>query len=508
MKEHEQSTIDIPVQERIVTDYLCYSFSIPIILSVVLIFILVFVSGLKFSFLHPEAKDGMWCGIDNSVYGNFSNLKKQNLLAASGKCIKDNDCNGVKLFSFCIPSDKIELINADMLFKVAFDFCKYWKLAICMFAGILLLAFPIYLVCSKIIGFVILSLSILLFIFSVVLSVLHIRNIYVVSIFAVIDILVLKFVFSLKPMIQIFNPLVSVSTNIFMKAKTVFLASLFIIVTTLLTIMISIFGILFTLGIGKPNVHLFKLTFVRDNSFKITIVLFWIIGHWMVKFFLSLTKTVVSYIVSSGFFKRDISSFFHVCLLMIKYHSGTLLFGSFIDSIIGNLSIIYNLFKHTIPKTKNTFVRAILKCISFVFFLLVRLIGESNQLSFTFTAMKGFSFWDGCQEAKDVLRIDSIFNIDLFLKIVFSFSKFMLFLISFIGTYLYAIRLDLFIPIIPALLISILSYFGLYSIDIVIETSCKTLLLCVFEDANDQGKYTPKELEDLLHCIEEKIKVL
>ena len=81
----------------------------------------------------------------------------------------------------------------------------------------------------------------------------------------------------------------------------------------------------------------------------------------------------------------------------------------------------------------------------------------------------------------------------------------MLFWISFIGTYLHAVRIDLFIPIIPALLISILSYFGLYSIDIVIETSCKTLLLCVFEDANDHEKYTPKELEDLLHCIEEKI---
>ena len=183
---------------------------------------------------------------------------------------------------------------------MAFGFCKYWKLAICMFAGFLLLAFPIYLVCSKIIGFIFFSLSILLFIFSVALSILHIRNLYVVSIFAVIDILVLKFVFSLKPLIQIFNHLVCVSTNIFMKAKTVFLTSLFIIVTTLLTIM-TIFGILFALGIENPNVHLFKLTFIRDNSFKITMFLFLILGHWMVKFFLLLTKTAVSYIVSSGY---------------------------------------------------------------------------------------------------------------------------------------------------------------------------------------------------------------
>ena len=85
-----------------------------------------------------------------------------------------------------------------------------------------------------------------------------------------------------------------------MKAKTVFLTSLFIIVTTLLTIM-TIFGILFALGIENPNVHLFKLTFIRDNSFKITMFLFLILGHWMVKFFLLLTKTAVSYIVSSGY---------------------------------------------------------------------------------------------------------------------------------------------------------------------------------------------------------------
>ena len=499
---------ELPVKNRVVTDHICSFFSKPIFLSILFVFLLVVIFGNQFSFLHPPDSKGFRCGLDNSKFTgsvNNSDFRNKSILSYSQECI--SFCDGKLFFSLCIPSKKSHLKKSSLPFKVASDFYQYWKFALFLIVISLTLSFPIYFACAKLTCFF--TVLQCIFVMSFAAFSLH-RSISqrshlisaLVLLFAISS---LVFFFFIKTKLQVIFPVISESFHIFSKSRTVLFAPLFILSSSSALLLLVALGLLFSSGVGVPVFDSGNIRLQRHSSLFATFLLFALLGLWMLLFVVHLARASVSLAASSAFFHQSVPSFWSAMRVILRFHSGTLLFGSFALLLLGNVSALLLFLRRSLSGARSSFARASCRCLLSLCACAARVAGEVNSLAFVFTAMKGTSFWDSCGEAAAALRIVSVLSVEATLKSLFFRAKVLVTAFAAIAMWLRTRGMGLAAPSVPVLAVALAVYAGTEAVGAGLAASCETTLMCLYEDALGGCVHSPQNLMDLTEWIRDKI---
>lgn len=491
MKDQLEFNNDYPGDRGIITDNLCYHFSVPIFIAVLFVFFGVLITGFKFSFMHPENEKGFRCGINNDVYGaidhDFTHFPYVILNGSNRYC--SNACTVRKFFRYCIPTDAKNIKKLPYKFKLVDDFLSYWKYIVIFSAVVIVLSIPVYLICAKLTS-IIFTLSIFLSILlTAITSVFAIKYKFYSSFSYLLTLtfgLIILFVYFRKN-IRAISPMVSVSVDYFKRVPSILLVAPILILGGLFAFFFVVFGYLFSRGVGDAVVTGNRMTIESHGSLVWTIILFILAGQWFYEFLRTLLRMAVARIVCHLYFQKQPPRLSESILHILKYHTGTVFLGSFVIYLLSDLVYLLQRLRKYAEKIENRFVRFIIKCITTCFILITKIAGDINRLSFVFTALKGVSFWDSCKWALDAVTDVNfaateviVFRIFWFVKIsiVLTFSAIAYFISSYIGLF-YS---SLFVAIVY---ISI--FYIVDSVETVLFASCESILVCAREDVKIHG---------------------
>lgn len=494
-----------PVRVRKRTDFVCVVFSVPVMVMVVILFTLTVSYGMTFSFLHPAETTGFRCGINNKQFHSGMN-DNTNLayLGADGKCLAK--CPGSSLFYYCLPNTTAALKKAPISLKVWYDASRYVWFGLAMIIAAVLIAFPLCLCFGKLAVFLSHASTILVVGFEIILTIvfLYFKWYYLASYLLMTILFYVVFSFFVKRRVHVIAPLMTASFSFLKKHKTLFFVPFIIILVTAVVACVAGFGTLMSLGLGTPDSQNgYRL--VKHKSLSATTLIFPLMGVWVSEFFVAWIRTAVSLIIASSYFQQEIPNLWTALSELMHFHAGTFFFGSFAVFLLENISLLFQFIRSTMSRTQNMFVKFLCKCVMMCAFCLIQFVGEINRLSFVFTAMKGMSFWAGCKHAAKTLKIDTLFSIDMLLHNVFFSVRIIITFAVAVLTFGYAERLELLLPWIPLAAIPTTVYLALSAIDVTIGTTSETILMCLCEDAKDEGIYAPKDLQVVLEWLKEKV---
>ena len=488
------------------TDKICFHFSWPIFAIIIQIFIFVLYFGHNFSFDHPADKNGLRCGVNNAIYGKgLSDFRNYSILSYNGECI--DDCDENKFLSYCIPDNITLLKHMDVSFKLAADYYKYFSFATSIIVFMIIIAIPIYLLLLYATS----AVSIILFVATGLTLLVTALLSYFTDHFAlgiIIAVFGSAFLFCtvyLYKQSKIIGQIIYESFQILKRNKSLLLAPILVFLLVFLAVMFSIFGIIFSKSVCDPILENGHIYLKQHKSMIITTILFPAAGIWFIEFVFLWVKTAIAIIISSEYFQENATSFPAALALIANFHSGTMFLGSLLVLILEHLSNFFNLIRKTMNTTKSVFVKFICICILKSCFCCIQLFGSINKYSYVYTAVKGVSFWEGCNYAANALDLNSIFTLEKFLNNLFLCVRLLLSLITLIAVFIYQIKIELLIPSIPIIWIPLTVYLALASLDITICTATETVILCLCEDGKSNGFYGPKDLENAAKWIREKI---
>lgn len=499
-----------PVERRVQTDTLFLHFSWPIFFAILQVFIFVIIFGRTFSFVHPADINGLRCGIDNSLlYSNLSDFTNSNYLSYKSNCI--SECDGKPFLSYCIPTTRKLLRKSPLIFQLISDFRSYYTFSIFLIILTLTLSFPLSFICAKFAKFIAYTLIFIVAGSTAYFTYQSIKYkaypILFDTLFFGITYLIL--LFYIKKRLNIISPLLTCSFKFMYKAKTMFLAPLFLIILSSLVFLFTLLGILFTNGVVKydinTNIFTDSIKTEQHSSLFMTKFLFIFLGIWMLNFLFVLVRISISYIITTVYFNHPIPTFWESLKKILRYHTGTVFFGSFVCFCLEAISTFFVYIQKWLEKTKNSFVKFILKCLLNVCFILVRFVEEVNSISFVYTALEGVSFWDGCKKASNLFKIDSILSIDILMRNILFGARLIVASCSAIATYFYVRDLSLLRNHVAIVAVFVIVYFVLKTIDAVISPAAQTILVCLLEDAKDEGAYAPNEMKNIMVWLRERV---
>jgi len=484
------------VDRYVSTDTLCNYFSGPLFIGVFLLFFIVLIFGRELSYLHPPDIHGFRCGINNSKFKNsFPDFTNKKYLGFNKSLQCMEHCESNTLISLCIPSNLKSLKKSPIYFRIGYDFLQYRSLLVFFVVFSVLFSLPLifscfwcalpvfYTICGVFSIFIIGGFGWYLY-----------QGEYLISLclFLFLSVFIIFFVF-LKKRISVLYPIVSYSIKALLSSPSSLLSFLVILIAGLFSIVFGISGIIFTKGISDPVVHEKSLSIEQHPSLNLTLILFLFISSWFYEFVLAWMRMGISYIVASVFYRHPTPSFWDSMKTIIQFHSGTLFFGSYVVFALETLSRILLSVQSLLKKTKNTFIRFLFHCVLSIFYCFLKIAGEINRLSFVFTALKGFSFWDSCKESMHFYKNLDIMSIELLLHDVFLIAKVFMAGSSCICAWIVLSNkaLELWVPI---TILPLIVYTIIGSVESTIESAAETVLVCIKEEADDDEVYTPREL--------------
>uniref|UniRef100_A0A1L8DEG2 Choline transporter-like protein n=2 Tax=Nyssomyia neivai TaxID=330878 RepID=A0A1L8DEG2_9DIPT len=229
-----------------------------------------------------------------------------------------------------------------------------------------------------------------------------------------------------------------------------------------------------------------------------------IIGFFWLLFFISAFNEMVLASAFSTwywtFHKTDVP-FFNITISMgrtIRYHLGTLAFGSLIITICRIIRCILEYIDHKLKKFDNEVTRAILCCCKCFFWCLEKFLKFLNRNAYIMCAIHGKNFCSSAQDAFNLLMRNflRVITLDKVTDFLFFMAKVLISTGMAVASHFFLksphSNLDLNYSFIPVVIVAIGSYligsifFSVYSMAV------DTLFLCFLEDT-ERNDGTPEK---------------
>ncbi|XP_076274433.1 choline transporter-like 2 isoform X3 [Rhynchophorus ferrugineus] len=233
-----------------------------------------------------------------------------------------------------------------------------------------------------------------------------------------------------------------------------------------------------------------------------------IFGFFWLAFFMSaFGQLVMAEVFARWFWTKNKSKlpFFAVtsaCFIAVRYHLGTIAFGSLIIAICRIIRLCLEYIDRKLKKYDNEFTKAILCCLKCFFWCLEKFLKFINKNAYIMCAIHGKNF---CSSAKDafsllVRNLVRVFVLDKITDFLFFISKVLVTLgVGAVAYVVFASDIVNFVDktkiqygVVPVIIIMIATYliatlfFNVYSMAV------DTLFLCFLEDIeNNNGKDKP-----------------
>jgi len=189
----------------------------------------------------------------------------------------------------------------------------------------------------------------------------------------------------------------------------------------------------------------------------------------------------------------------------IRYHSGSIAFGSLIITIIKIIRLIIEYIREKTKGTDNDAIKCLLKCAACCCWCFEKFMKYVNRNAYILIAIHGYNFFNGCTHAFGLLlrncinvaTINWVGDFTLFLGRVFVTA-----IVTSISCFIFASMDGVTFYIVPAFIVAVMAFFASDAFTELFEMGIDSMFLCYMEDIerNDgtagHELYGPQELID------------
>ncbi|KAI4460146.1 choline transporter-like (slc family 44) [Holotrichia oblita] len=241
-----------------------------------------------------------------------------------------------------------------------------------------------------------------------------------------------------------------------------------------------------------------------SNSFTIYLHIFNGVGlFWGVFFISALCEMILAATFATWYwtFKKSDVPFFTVTtatLRTLRYHLGTLAFGSLIITICRIIRITLEYIDHKLKKYDNPVTRAIMCCLKCFFWCLENFLRFINRNAYIMCAIHGKNFCISAKDAFSLLmrNILRVFVLDKITDFIFFLSK--IAIVVGVSATVYSIvayvsQTEITYIFVPVVFVAVCAYFICTVFFMVYTMAIDTLFLCFLEDCerNDGSPEKP-----------------
>lgn len=231
-------------------------------------------------------------------------------------------------------------------------------------------------------------------------------------------------------------------------------------------------------------------------------------GLWTLAFLHAIGDTTIAGAIGSYYWIHDKSKLSHVPVLKsfgrtIRYHMGSLIFGSLILAIVQTIRVIVNFVEQHMKGKENTMAKAALRCLDCILSCFERFIKFLNENAFVMVAIYGYTFCGGARRAfsllaSNILRVTALSCASSFL--LFQGKVFVSALTTLIFFFVLRNNVNLSNFVLPCMAIAILAYAIAAAFFSVVKMAIRTVLLSFCEDCerNDGSEKKPYYMSDSL----------
>lgn len=242
-----------------------------------------------------------------------------------------------------------------------------------------------------------------------------------------------------------------------------------------------------------------------------------IAGFWIIQFIIGCQHMVIAGAVATWFFTRNKSQLdYPICTSlshMVKYHLGTIAFGSLILAIIQTIRVVFKAIKSTIKDFKFTSTECMYECCSGCLTCLEKVLVFLTRNAYIEVAIYGDNLWTSGKRAFTVLTSNA-----LRVAAINSVGDFILFLgkaLVVIVTVFAAFKMlegkeNLQRHATPLVIVALFAYFVAHAFMTAFEMVIDTIFICFCEDCEmNDGVTKPYFMNPgLMEFIEKSQKVL
>ncbi|XP_041483712.1 choline transporter-like protein 1 [Lytechinus variegatus] len=248
---------------------------------------------------------------------------------------------------------------------------------------------------------------------------------------------------------------------------------------------------LFIATAGQPQATPDGLVQYVKDSFSKYMGWYFIFGLlWVTQFILACQECTIAGAVAEWFFARD-KSLLRMPILksigrIIRYHLGSLAFGSILIAIIMFIRIIIGYIQSKLKGAQSAAAQYCLKCMQCILWLFEKVLRYINRNAYIEIAIYGYNFCKAAQKAfsllvSNALRVAAINSVGDFLLLLGKVA--VTACVVVIGLQLLQEREDLNSYAIPIALAAIFAFFISHVFLLVYEMAIDTLFLCFCEDS-------------------------
>lgn len=202
---------------------------------------------------------------------------------------------------------------------------------------------------------------------------------------------------------------------------------------------------------------------------------------------------VVAFVVSTYYFTREPRSDHLPSLILLKsfgrslrYHAGSLAFGSLIITICQIVRLILEYVKEKTKDTESSTVKFIVKCLICYFKILEKFLRFINRNGYILIAVHGDNFFTSCKNAfnlilRNIIRIATLNwagDFTLFLGRIFVSA-----ITTGLALFYFSKMDDLQFVIVPAAIIFILSFVTAGAFNNLFKVGIDSVFMCFLEDS-------------------------
>jgi len=195
----------------------------------------------------------------------------------------------------------------------------------------------------------------------------------------------------------------------------------------------------------------------------------------------------------------------------IRYHSGSIAFGSLIITIIKIIRLIIEYIRQKTKDTENDAIKCLLKCAACCCWCFEKFMKYVNRNAYILIAIHGYNFFSGCTHAFGLLIrncinvaiINWVGDFTLFLGRVFVTA-----IVTAVSCFCFAQMDDVTFYVVPGFIVAVMAFFASDAFTELFEMGIDSMFLCYMEDIERNDKSAGHKLygpEDLVEHIS-KIK--
>ena len=333
------------------------------------------------------------------------------------------------------------------------------------------------------------------------------------------DIILFLLVLGLFHKIRVSVAVIKIVSRAFSEVKTLFIFPIFVYIIMFIWWVYVVAVAIVLFGAGKPSYQddpEIGPSIKYEYDYVVAgLSIYHFVGFiWVSLFITDLGEMSLAGVFAAWYFQREPrrknmgrAPVWYSFKRSIRYHTGSIAFGSFIITIIKVIrAVIYYLQQKT-KGTENEVVKCLLKCAACCCWCFEKFMKFINRNAYILIAIHGYNFFGACKKAfglilrncVQVATVNWVGDFTLFLGRVFVTG-----IVTGVSCYLFAQMDDVTFYVVPGALVCIISFFASGAFTDLFEMGIDSMFLCYMEDRerNDGSAghemYGPPELTGYL----------